>query len=89
MATKEYISPLAEAQLAFDAAAQRLGKSRRNLNDFLTEHANRTPSPELQSAFEREQSLLECEVDAAFRHFKKAASDLEEAKARGDRHAAI
>jgi hypothetical protein len=35
-----YISLVQDSQLAFNAAASRLGKSKRNLTDFLREHAN-------------------------------------------------
>jgi hypothetical protein len=75
-----YIAQLGEAQLAFSAASQRLGKARRNLNDFLTEHLDHTPPRELVSAFEREKNLLETELDEAFRYFRKCGMDLEEAK---------
>jgi hypothetical protein len=66
--TREYASLLSEAQLAFNAAALRLGKARH----ALIQHG----SVELT----RERELLEIEVDEAERFFRKCARDLQEAK---------
>ncbi len=44
MATREYLPLLSEAQLAFNAALQRLGRAQQALNDLLIESADNTPN---------------------------------------------
>ena len=75
-----YISLVSEAELALAAAAQRLAKSRQILKDFLAEHADQVPAPELRESWERERDVLETEVDEAQRVFRKCQEDLAELK---------
>jgi len=75
-----YISLMSEAELALAAAAQRLAKSRQNLKDFLAEHADQVPAPELRESWERERDVLETEVDEGQRVFRKCEDDLQELK---------
>jgi len=72
---------IAEAKLALESAAQRLGKAQRNLQDFVAEHQDEVPSPELRKAREREKDMLTTEADEAERFFKKCAADLRELEA--------
>jgi hypothetical protein len=76
--TTNYISLATEAKLALESAEQRLIKAQRNLQDFLIEHQDETPSPELAQSFAREEDLLTTEADEAQRFFTKCATDLKE-----------
>lgn len=76
--TEIYISLTAEAKLVLSGAEQRLMKARQNLRDFLVEHQDKAPSPELQKSWERERNLLATEADEAQRFFRKCEADLRE-----------
>jgi hypothetical protein len=69
---------LPNANLPFDASKERLRRAQRNLADFVAEHDGAATSPELQKSFQRERDLLETELDAATRFFRKCDEDLNE-----------
>jgi hypothetical protein len=75
------LANLQEAQLAFEASSQRLGKARVALRAFHQEYGH-APTPELEASWERELLLLEIELDEATRQFRKSDEDLQLAKRR-------
>ena len=74
--TKVYISLVAEAELALQAAAGRLEKAKLHFVNFVAEHVGPADSRELAKAWQREQDQLATELDEATRFYAKCKADL-------------